>query len=331
MILVTGASGHVGNVLVRELVNAGEKVRALVLPQEKTNSIDGLDIEYVEGNVLDPDSLDRAMQGIERVYHLAGIISICPGQEDIMYRVNVHGTRNVANAALKAGVKRMVHVSSIHALKPLPHGITIDETAPIAIDRPLGTYDRTKAEGTLMILDAVKRGLDAVIVCPTGIIGPNDYLKSEMGQTILNFTHRKLHMLIDGAYDFVDVRDVAKGIILAMNHGRTGEIYILAGNHIKINEIKAITQNITGIHTPAVILPYKIARALSKVMEQFYRVTHTTPRFTSYALETVNNNSIVSYANAQRELGYTPRPLRETIRDIIDWWKMHRLSMSLKR
>lgn len=321
MILVTGASGHVGNVLVRELIARRQKVRALVLPGETCVSLEGLPIERVEGNVLDPASLQRAMQGVEIVYHLAGIISIVPGAEALMRRVNVEGVRNVARAALHAGVRRMVHVSSIHAFKRLPLGRTIDENTPLAPDSPAGAYDRTKAEGTLTLLEVVKEGLDAVIVCPTGVIGPYDFLQSEMGQTILGFARKKPHMLVDGAYDFVDVRDVAHGLILACEKGRRGEIYILSGSRVHLAQIRAIVQEIVGIQSELLILPRGLAKAAAALMNHIYRWTKTTPSFTTYALQTVSDNSCFSCQKARRELGYRPRPLHTTIADTLEWWK----------
>jgi dihydroflavonol-4-reductase len=327
VILVTGATGHLGNVLTRELLSRGERVRALVLPGEDAASIRGLDVERVTGNVLDPATLDRALVGVEMVYHLAGIISILPGDEQRMRRVNVEGVRNVAHAALKAGVRRLVHTSSIHAFQRVPHGVTVDETIPFAPASPAGAYDRTKAEGTLAVLQAVEQGLDGVIACPTGVIGPYDYLSSEMGQTILDFTRKKLHLLVDGAYDFVDVRDVARGLTLAGEKGRRGEAYILAGAHIKLVQIRKIVQELVGIRFPALIVPFGLAGFVARCMERFYRLTKSTPRFTSYALRTLRDNSRFSCAKAQRQLGYRPRPLRKSLADTIAWWQAHNPGM----
>jgi dihydroflavonol-4-reductase len=323
VILVTGATGHVGNVLVRELLAQGERVRALVLPGEDVSSLQGLNVERVEGNVLEPDTLDRALDGVEVVYHLAGLISILPGAEEMMRRVNVEGVRNVAHGALKAGVKRMVHISSVHAFKRVSDGVVVDERIPFAPDSPAGAYDRTKAEGTLAVLEAVRKGLDAVIVCPSGIIGPCDYLKSEMGQTIMDFTKAKLHFLVDGAYDFVDVRDVAKGLILAREKGRMGEAYILSGTRVKITQIKKMVQDVAGVESPELVVPYGLARQLASLAEFFYRIARATPRYTRYALRTIRDNSAFCCVKAQTELGYTARPLRETIADTIEWWKEH--------
>ena len=211
MILVTGATGHVGNVLVRELVRMNKKVRALLLPGEDRGPIRNLDMEIVEGDVLDIETLKEACRGVDTVYHLAGVISILPGVNETMWRVNVEGTRNIIDAAVHSGVKRLVYTSSIHALKRVPHGVVIDERLPFDPESPAGEYDRTKAAASVAVLEAVReRGLDAVIVCPTGIIGPYDYRRSEMGSLISSWMSKGMHFLIDGSFDFVDVRDVAK-------------------------------------------------------------------------------------------------------------------------
>ncbi|HOU13332.1 MAG TPA: SDR family oxidoreductase [Anaerolineae bacterium] len=319
MNLVTGATGHIGNVLVRELLSQGQPVRAMVLPNDDCRSLEGLNIEKVEGNVLKPETLDRAMEGVDTVYHLAGIISIVPGAETLMHKVNVDGARNTAQAALRAGVKRMVHISSIHALKRMPHGVCIDETVPFAPDNPAGAYDRTKAEGTLAVLQTVGQGLDAVIACPTGVIGPYDYLGSEMGNVILNFARKRLQFLVEGAYDFVDVRDVATGLTQAADRGRTGEAYILSGGRIEIPQIKQIVQDFVGIHTPHIIVPMWLAELFATLTESFYRITHAIPKFTRYSLRTVQENCDFSNAKARTELGYSPRPLRESITDALAW------------
>lgn len=323
MILVTGSAGHIGNVLARELLSRGERVRAMVLPGEDLASIQGLGVEQIEGNVLDPASLDRAMAGVDVVYHLAGVISILPGDEATMHRVNVEGAQNVAQAALKAGVRRMVHTSSVHAFRRLPHGETVDETTPLVPDSCANAYDTTKALGTMAVLNEVNRGLDAVIVCPSGVIGPFDFNRSEMGQTVADFARKKPHILVDGAYDFVDVRDVARGLILAEKRGRTGELYILSGTQVQLAQIRNTVQEIAGIRMPIIILPFGLAGVLARLMERIYRITRNTPRFTSYALQTVRDNSAFSHAKAERELGYISRALRDSLADTIAWWRAY--------
>lgn len=318
MILVTGAAGHIGNVLVRELVERGEKVRALILPGEDTTSIYGLDIEVIVGNVLDTDSLNRAMRGVDIVYHLAGIISILPDKDELMWKVNVEGTRNVLAAAKKANVKRLVHTASIHALSRNWIG-RINEDVPFDPDTTAGGYDRTKAAASLLVLDAVKEGLDAVIVCPTGVIGPHDYRGSEMGDLIKDWLRKRLNFIVKGAYDFVDVRDVAHGHILACERGRSGEVYILSGWQIKVLELKHYVQNAIGKRIPTITLPMWMAKMGAKFMPFFYKITRRRPRFTDYSLETLQSNSEVSSDKAQKELGYKPRDLKSTISDTVEW------------
>ena len=321
MILVTGATGHLGNVLVRELLAKGEQVRALVLPGESCDSLNLLNVETVVGNILDPEALDRAMAGVETVYHLAGIISIVPGAEEVMRKVNVEGARNVAEAALRANVRRMVHTSSIHAYKREPHGVIMDEKTPFAPDNPAGSYDRTKAEGTLAVLEVVKKGLDAVIACPTGIIGPHDYLGSEMGQLVKTFAARKLHFLVTGSFDFVDVRDVARGLIAAAERGRSGEAYILSGHRITLEKLRKMTQKIAGIRSPQILVPFGLAMFFANFTQHFYRLAKTTPQYTCYSLQTVFDNSSFSSAKARHELAFVARPLEEAIADYLSWRK----------
>ncbi len=319
MILVTGATGHIGNVLIRELVGRGEQVRALVLPGEPCDSLSGLPIEMVVGNILDPGTLDRWMRGVRLVYHLAGIISIMPGDGELMSRVNVEGARNVARAALKAKVKRMVHTASVHAFRREPHGVVMDERTPPSLDGSAGAYDRTKAEGVQAVLKVVEEGLDAVIVCPSGIIGPHDYLGSEMGQLVKTFATSPIPFIIDGAYDFVDVRDVVQGMILAAEKGRSGEKYILSGEQISLRGLLKTTQQITGIRTPSVAVPIRMALFFSRYTQHLYRWFRKTPQFTTYSLKTVVDNSRFSRRKAEEELGYSPRPLEESIRDYLAW------------
>jgi len=319
MILVTGAAGHIGNVLVRELLDDGQQVRALILPGEDVAALEGLDVEFIEGNVLDPRSLDKAMLGVEKVFHLAGIISIMPGQDGLIRRVNVEGTKNVLLAAKKAGVKRLVYTSSIHALSRDWKG-KIDERAPFDKFNPAGEYDRTKAEASLAVLEAVEGGLDAVIVCPTGIIGPHDYRGSEMGELLRNFMRRKTHLMIEGAYDFVDVRDAARGHILAGERGRMGEVYILSGWQIKIFLLKQMVQDVLGLRTATIHVPNWLAKFSTNFTPLFYRLTRQTPKFTGYSIETVQGNSDISCQKARRELGYSPRMMVSTIADTVKWW-----------
>lgn len=318
-VLVTGAAGHLGNVLVRELLENGYEVRAMLLPNEDVSALVDLDLDLKFGNVLDPVSLERVFKDVDYVFHMAGIVSIMPGDENGVWNVNVEGTRNVLQAARNAGVKRLVYTSSIHAFSREWQGI-IDEQVPFDPENPVGVYDRTKAVATLAVKQAINEGLNAVIVCPTGVVGPFDYLGSSMGELVHDLTQRRIHMLVEGAYDFVDVRDVAVGHRLALERGKTGQVYILSGHQIQLFQLKEMVQKIKGLHTPTINIPIKLAEAGAIFATIYYRIARKKPRFTEYALKTVRSNSLVSNEKAKRELGYRPRELLNTMVDTVKWW-----------
>jgi len=325
MYLVTGATGHIGNVLVRKLVERGKKVRALILPGEDTTSLDNIAVEKVEGDVLNLDSLWKPFEGVSGIFHLAGVISIMPGPDPVVWRVNVEGTRNVLTAAVRSGVKRLVYTSSIHAIQRVETGV-IDETLPYDPGNPYGEYDRSKAQATLEVQQASREELDAVIACPTGVIGPFDYRGSMMGSVIRTAAENRPTLYVDGAYDFVDVRDVADGLIAAEEKGQRGESYILSGQRISVRYLLETVREITGRSFPKFKIPFGLARAASVFTPLYYRMAHAVPRFTPYSLEVLQSNSHISHAKATRELGYHPRSLQDSIADAIRWFKGQALS-----
>lgn len=321
MIVVTGATGHLGNVLVRQLCEDGKSVRAMVLPGEDRSALDGLAVDIVEGNVLHLEDLERAFAGADVVYHLAGMISILPGRDERVWQVNVQGTRNVLDAVQKMDVGRLVYTSSIHALERIPDGVVIDEHIPFDPQTDISDYDRSKATASVAVLKAVRdEGIDAVIVCPTGIVGPYDFRLSEMGRLIVDALRRKLNFSVEGAFDFVDVRDVARGHMLAAEHGRKGEFYILSGERIKIFDLVKLVQDLAGVHSAVVNVPFNLAAFSALFTPLLSRIGRYTPRFTLYSLQTVRDNSVISCDKAERELGYSPRSLRESLTDTVQWW-----------
>jgi dihydroflavonol-4-reductase len=320
MVLITGAAGHLGTALVRELARRGEQMRVFILPQEDTSSLNGIPFELVRGNVLDADSLRLALRGIDTVYHLAGIISIMPGKDEAMRRVNVTGTANVARAAREAGVRRMVYVSSIHALARPGSGVLVDESLPFDVRNDAGEYDRTKAEASYAVLEQVAHGLDAVLVCPTGIIGPyHTRGGSPMLGLIRKWTRPGWHSVIDGRFDFVDVRDVARGMILAAQRGKRGETYILHGSCVRLVQLLRMVRAESAAAGKDVLIPFGIALLAATFVTWHALLWKAPVSFTRYALMTVADGHLVSGEKARRDLGYAPRPLRETVRDTVRW------------
>lgn len=323
MIVVTGAAGHLGNNLVRRLVGGDEQVRCLLLPAECTLPLAGLDVEVLRGDVRDLAGLMGIVAGARLVYHLASVISIAGAPPRLMAEVNVDGARNVATVCLEAGVGRMVHVSSIHALREPPAGVAFDEGQPFepaAIRMP---YGNSKARGTLAVLEVARqgRGLDVVVACPTGVIGPHDYRPSEMGQLILDYAAGRLPATVRGAYDFVDVRDVADGLIGVAGGGRGGEHYILSGEQISVRQIVALLRELIGERGRCPELPGWMADVAAWASPVYYRLSGGRPRLTRDALETLRSNSLVSHAKATALFGYAPRPLAESLADTVAWFE----------
>lgn len=325
MILVTGATGHIGNTLIRLLLqnNPQAKVRALVLPSADLTPLEGLAVEIVYGNVLDSQSLDDAMQGIDVVFHLAGLITIRAEQLALVEQVNIQGTENVARAALKAGVRRMLHVASIHIFERIPTGV-IDETIPLVTkENSAGVYDYTKAEAVRRLRPLINEGLDVVIACPTGVLGPNDYLGSEIGTLIREYLASSNHVILDGGYDWVDVRDVAHGLIRLAEAGATGELYLLGGRYMTMDAfIRQIgssvpkTFRIMNMPYPVVFLAAHVSQALAGIFK-------ITPKLTPYSLRTLRDNANISHQKAVDAVGFSTRPIEETFKDLIAWYQAH--------
>jgi dihydroflavonol-4-reductase len=221
-------------------------------------------------------------------------------------------------------VKRLIYTSSIHAIRRAPEGIRIDEQLPFDPENTAGEYDRSKAEASLAVLEAARNGLDSVILCPTGVIGPNDYRRSELGQLILDCVNLKPQFYVNGAYDFVDVRDVADGIIKAAENGRSGETYILSGEKITVRRIIDLLWDLTGRKFARIYVPFSLARIAARFTPLLYIHRKIKPRFTSYSLETLRSNADISHAKATAELGYHPRGLKETITDTVEWFRKNR-------
>lgn len=323
MYLVTGATGHIGNNLIRTLLDQDPQceIRAFVLPDFDLASLKSLPIEIMYGNILDPDSLAQAMQDVDVVFHLAGIIAIRSEQSNLIENVNVQGSVNVAKAALKAGVRRIVHVASIHIFERIPAGI-IDENVPLVTrSNAAGIYDYSKAEAVRHVQTYVNDGLDVVFACPTGVIGPNDYLGSEIGVVLKQYLTQSIHAIVDGGYDWVDARDVAAGLIDLAKNGVTGELYILGGHYISMKEFamraaQVLNRTITTFH-----VPYPIVFLTAHFLRLVSYIFKTKPIITPYALKTIRDNANISHQKATDAIGFVPRPIEETFYDTLRWYQ----------
>jgi dihydroflavonol-4-reductase len=318
-VAITGATGHVGASLVRAILAQGRSVR--VLARNDLRAIQGLDVEIITGDVLQPDSLMKLFKGVQTVFHLAAKISIVGSEGGMVEKINIEGTKNVIDACIKNGVKRLVHFSSIHAFSSHPKDEVIDETRPLATDKHEFYYDRSKAIAQMAVKDAVRRGLSTVILNPTGIIGPYDFKISRMGGVLLDIYHCRYPALIDGGYDWVDSRDVVACALAAETKGRDGESYLVSGHWYHVCDIAQSISEIYCKKTPRFATPIWLCSLPSYCVLALSKMRKVTPKFTPQALKTLQSHRYISHEKATRELGHRPRPVEDTIRDTLDWFK----------
>lgn len=318
MVAVTGASGHVGANLVRMLLQRGETVRVLL--HGPSASLADLEIERVQGDILDTDSLAQLFAGCAVGYHLAALISITGSQNGRVEQLNVQGAANAAKAAREAGVGRYVHVSSIHAFAHAPEAAVNETTARADAEAP--PYDRSKAEGERMVQREVGLGLPAVVVNPTGVIGPADFGPSRMGQTVLAMARGRLPGVVNGGFNWVDVRDVCQSVLAAAEKGRVGEGYILGGRWASMAEVGQIVAAAAGRSPPPFAAPRWLAEWSAPLAQWAQTAMGVEPLFTPEGLYCLYQGSRhVSIAKAEAELGHTPRPLEDTLADTVQWFR----------
>lgn len=319
-VAVTGATGHLGANVVREFLDKGHAVRAIARRVDSP-ALHGLALERVAADVLDPPALGAAFAGCDVVVHLAAKISIRGDRDGEVRRTNVEGTRNAVAAARGAGIGRFVHVSSVHAMRlDAVEGIA-DESRPL-VGEGAFAYDRSKAEGERIVLGAAKDGLDALVLRPTGIIGPHDFRLSRAGAMLREFFRGERPFLIPGGFDWVDARDVAATIAAAVTRGRVGHAYLLSGNWVSIADLARLCGAVGGAERHRIILPRWMALAALPFVEALADLRRGEPLFTRESLAAVASNTrALSSRKAADELGFTARPVVETLRDTFDWLK----------
>lgn len=318
--LVTGAAGHLGTALCEALHARGENVRALVLPGDAGAARLHADVFY--GNVCDRASLAGFFdvpEGVRSILvHCAAVIDIGGAPSDMVYAVNVEGTRNVMQLCLEKAVSRVVYVNSVHALPPRPFGVVRREVDAYSPDMVEGKYAKSKAMAASLVQEFVQRGLPAVIVQPSGIIGPYDGGNNHLVAMVIRYLKGKLPAGVVGGYDFVDVRDVADGILAAAEKGRVGESYLLTGGFYSVREMLGLLASLTGKRRVPCV-PVWLARLAAPFSELHARRKKQRPLFTAYSLRVLRENARFSHDKATAELGYRPRGLDETLADTVSY------------
>lgn len=329
--LVTGAAGFLGGTVCRQLVARGERVRAFVLPGDQAEQYIPAKAELCEGDLTDKESLLRFFAvepGVRiRVIHCASIVTVNPDYNQKVMNVNVGGTQNIIDCCLTApGFEKLVYVSSTGAIPELPKGRKITEVDRFAPEKTpdlvRGCYSQSKAMATQAVLDAVERwGLNACVVHPSGIMGPEDYAVGETTGTMIKIINGEMPMGIDGTFNLCDVRDLAAGCIGALDKGRKGECYILGNKEVRFRDFAKLVAEEAGCKAPVLFLPCGIAGVMAGFAERRAKKSGQKPLLTTFSIYNLARNNNFDSSKAERELGYHTRSYRETMRDEIAWLK----------
>lgn len=325
--LVTGAAGFLGSNVCSQLLERGDKVRALVLPNDPAKKYVPREIELCDGDLCDPVSLENFFQvpeGIETiVIHCASMVSVNPDYNQKLIDINVGGTQNIIDQCLHhTECKKLVYVSSTGAIPELPKGQPIREVSQFEPEKVLGCYSQSKAIATQAVLDAVnQRGLNACVVHPSGILGPNDHAISETTGTIIQIINGEMPAGIQGSFNLCDVRDLAYGCIKAADKGRKGQCYILGNEEVTLKEICQMLSRESGCKPLKFYLPLGIANFFVKIMEKQAKKSGRKPLLTTFSIYNLARNNTFDYSKAKKELGYQTRSYAETIRDEVEWLK----------
>jgi dihydroflavonol-4-reductase len=322
--LVTGATGFVGNHIARQLVNAGNSVRVLVRPSSNLQLLEELPVERVEGDLRDRISLDRALAGVRRVFHVAADYRLWTRNPDEIYESNVGGTRRLIEAAWRAGVERIVYTSTVATIAVPSDGESLpNEEACAGLGDMIGHYKRSKFLAELEAIKAAASGVPVVIVNPTAPVGPGDWKPTPTGGIIVNFLNGRMPAYVDTGLNVVPVEDVAAGHLLAMDRGRIGERYILGGRNMTLKQILEALAAITGRPTPRVRLPHAVALAAGYADEWFSRLTGREPQIPLEGVKMSRHRMFVECDKARTELGFEPGPVEAALERAVRWYAAH--------
>ncbi|HEX4041832.1 MAG TPA: hopanoid-associated sugar epimerase [Xanthobacteraceae bacterium] len=324
MILVTGASGFVGSAVARLLLASGHEVRVLVRPSSARTNLADPRLDVVVGDLRDAASLARAMTGITDLFHVAADYRLWARDPGDIVRTNVEGTRALMAAALNAGVARIVYTSSVATLASLPDRVPSDETHPLAADKAVGAYKRSKVLAERLVEAMVaNEKLPAVIVNPSTPIGPSDARPTPTGRIVVEAASGRMPAYVDTGLNLVHVDDVAAGHIAAWQKGRVGERYILGGQDVLLGDMLREIARQVGRPPPKVRLPRRLIFPIAYAAEAAAHFTGREPFVTVTGLRLAKDHMFFSSAKAERELGYTARPYREAVADAIAWFRQH--------
>jgi dihydroflavonol-4-reductase len=319
--LVTGATGFVGAAVARALLGEQWQVRVLARRGSDRRNLKSLDVEVFEGDLNDVESLQRATQGCEGLFHVAADYRLGARDPADLYRANVEGTRNVLNAAQRSGLRRIVYTSSVATIGIPADGAPGDEQSATSLENMIGHYKRSKYLAEEVVREAAQGGVSVVIVSPSTPVGPGDLKPTPTGQLVLDAAAGRMPAYVDTGLNIVHVDDVAAGHLLAYERGKAGERYILGGQDMSLREILEMIARLEGRSPPRVRLPYAVVLPIAYVAEGFAKLTGRSGRITLEGVRMSRKKMFFSSAKAARELGYRWRPPLQAFEDAIRWFR----------
>jgi len=317
--LVTGAAGFLGSHVAHELVGRGESVRVLVRPSSDLRALEGLDAERFDGDLRDRASLERALEGVDRVFHVAADYRLWARDPREIYESNVTGTQNLLDSARRAEVSKFVYTSTVATIAVPQDGGLPNEETRASKSQMIGHYKRSKFEAEQLALRAAETGLPVVIVNPTTPVGPGDWKPTPTGKIIVDFLNGRMPGYVDTGLNFVPVEDCARGHLLAAEHGRTGERYILGGPNLTLKQMLDILSLVSGLRAPRWKFPHVLAYAAGCVDMAFSRLMGRAPQIPLEGVRMARHKMFVDASTAQRELGFAPGPVEAALGRAVAW------------
>ena len=324
--LVTGATGFLGSALVRELLNDGRDVRIIARPNADLRNVSDLDLETVNGDLLDEDSLKSAIKGCDTIYHAAAYYSFWDKNKNLIFDINVGGTRSLLQAALDLGVKKVVYTSTVGCLGLNQDGTPANEDTPHDPQTLCNDYKLSKFQAEQTANDFFAKGLPIVIVNPSTPIGPRDIKPTPTGKIILDFLNRKTPAYVDTGLNLIDVRDCARGHILAEQKGKVGERYILGNKNFSLKEIFLLLEKITGLKAPTVKMPYWVAYAAGWSCEVASNyITGKPPAVPLGGVKMAKYFMYFDPSKAVNELGLPQNSIENALEEAVNWFRLHNM------
>ena len=319
--LVTGATGFLGSHVARELALRGDEVRVLVRPSSNLRAIEGLDLESVSGDLRDRASLDRAVEGVKRIYHVAADYRLWARDPGEIYDSNVTGTRNLLDAARRAGVEKFVYTSTVATIAVPRKGPLPDERTEASVEEMIGNYKRSKFEAEQEALRAAESGLHVVIVNPTTPVGPGDWKPTPTGKIIVDFLNGRMPGYVDTGLNFVPVEDCARGHLLACELGKIGERYILGGRNLTLKQMLEMLASVSGRHAPRWKFPHALAYAAGYVDAAVSRLLGREPQIPLEGVRMARHRMFVDSSKAGRDLGFVSGPIEAALERAVAWYE----------